>query len=395
MSMQSPTREPETTRSVSSPTRPWCRRGGGGPPRRRGPVHGRRSGRGCPGGSPSLRRPARGGRRTPRPGERRQHHDGGARATQLSMARLTSGSGSWPGSCSTTGRKPADGGQPVGRPRLLALASGATGRKPPGPNSVAASPTSRIWVEDRGRVELVAPAGTSHTPHEIGAPATRSSTGMRIVRTRASPVTVMVVKREGGPDLRQPFVLTLRRAGGRDRRSVTRRPGSTRPVSSGSTASEGGSLRQRRRGAAPRRAEARWSHQSHSSAVDGRQSPVVAARSIAVHSALTLRSVAEQVGLVGGVAQHLAVAEVDQLEQAGDDPAHAATAPARRSASGTAPWPRSSSEGSGRSCSRRRASRRPGRRRAGRRSHAGSARRRRPRRRARARPARAGSGPPA
>ena len=46
----------------------------------------------------------------------------------------------------------------------------------------------------------------------------------------------------------------------------------------------------------------------------GRQSPVSSARAIACQIASTLRSVAQQVALVGLVAEHLAVAEVDQLQ---------------------------------------------------------------------------------
>ena len=102
---------------------------------------------------------------------------------------------------------------------------------------------------------------------------------------------------------------------------------------------------------------------------------------------------AEQVLLVGLVGDDLAVAEVDELEPLGDRRRAGATARARRTSSGRAPWPRSARTASGPSCSRRRASRRSGRRRAGRRSRAARARRPRSRRRARARPARAGSGP--
>ena len=57
-----------------------------------------------------------------------------------------------------------------------------------------------------------------------------------------------------------------------------------------------------------------------------------------------------QVGLVGLVAQHLPAAEVEQLQQAGRRAA--ATAPARRSASGTSPWPRTPRGVPCRSCSR-------------------------------------------
>ena len=89
----------------------------------------------------------------------------------------------------------------------------------------------------------------------------------------------------------------------------------------------------------------------------------------------TLRSVASRSASSGLVAQHLAVAEVEQLQQPGDHAARRARAPARRTSSGTAPWPRTPRRARGRSCSRRPAARRPAPRRAGRRSRAAAARR--------------------
>ena len=129
----------------------------------------------------------------------------------------------------------------------------------------------------------------------------------------------------------------------------------------------------------------------------GRQSPVSVGPRIARQTASTLRSVASRSLLVGDVAQHLAVAEVDQLQhRAGSTPRvrqmhqrvelHLEQRLGLEQLAGRAC----------RSCSRRPGSRRRGRRRAGRRSRAAAAwSRAAPRRRAPARPARAGAGPPA
>ena len=68
----------------------------------------------------------------------------------------------------------------------------------------------------------------------------------------------------------------------------------------------------------------------------------------------------QQVGLVRLVAQHLAAAQVQQLQQPRHHARGCATAPARRSASGTGPWPRSRRWGPCRSCSRPPAGRRSG-----------------------------------
>ena len=105
----------------------------------------------------------------------------------------------------------------------------------------------------------------------------------------------------------------------------------------------------------------------------GRQSPVSWAVAIAAHSASTLRSVASRSLLVGGVAQHLAAAEVDQLQHPGDHAAGAPERPGRRTSSGTAPWPRRPRRAPCRSCSRPPGSRRSGRCRGGRRSRAAAA----------------------
>ena len=61
---------------------------------------------------------------------------------------------------------------------------------------------------------------------------------------------------------------------------------------------------------------------------------------------------ADELLLLGGVGQRVAVAEVEQLQLAGHHAAGAPAAPARRTSSGTAPWTRTPRGASSRSCSR-------------------------------------------
>ncbi len=109
-------------------------------------------------------------------GEGRQHHDAGTDTRRsASMKRFTSGSGSWPGSWSSSGRKPPTAWRPYDA-SWSALAAGSASRNPSGPNSVAARPSSRICVSTVSAASWKPHPGTSHTPHEIGAPATRRRT---------------------------------------------------------------------------------------------------------------------------------------------------------------------------------------------------------------------------
>ena len=94
--------------------------------------------------------------------------------------RTTSGRGSDAGSCSTTGTNWPTARSPAAA-SVRALASGASGRNPSGPNSVAARPTSRICSSTRSGPSWWPQPGTSHTPQEIGAPATRSRSGVGVV----------------------------------------------------------------------------------------------------------------------------------------------------------------------------------------------------------------------
>src|SRR6187402_797912 len=99
-------------------------------------------------------------------------------ATSAVIAVSTVGRGSDCGSCSTTGTNWPTEARPWAA-SVAALASGASGRKPSGPNSVAAMPTSRIWVSTTSGSSWWPQPGTSHTPHEMGAPATRWASGER------------------------------------------------------------------------------------------------------------------------------------------------------------------------------------------------------------------------
>ena len=190
---------------------------------------------------------------------------------------------------------------------------------------------------------------------------------------------------------RAPRALTslgrLRAARPRPRRCRRRRPGRA-PARAGAAPAAAGACRR-----TPGRAPGGRTSRTAGCGL-GRQSPVSSARPDRLPDRLDLALGGEQVGLVGLVAQHLAVAEVDQLEHRRDD---AAGAPDDERVElhleqrlGLEPL----AGRRARSCSRRPGSRRRGRRRGGRRSRAAAAwSRAAPRRRARARPARGGAGP--
>ena len=169
-------RQPASTRSASSPARPSCRRAGAG-------------WRSCPGrgsGGDAVEvgqqgRPVGVVEDRPRvvavvPGGGGEHDASGAGGDEAASARSTPGSGSWPGSCSTTGTNPPTAS---GRARRRARASSA-GRR-------AGSRRGRTrWRP--GRRSRISPStvagsswwpqpGTSQTPQEIGAPAMRSARG--------------------------------------------------------------------------------------------------------------------------------------------------------------------------------------------------------------------------
>ena len=71
------------------------------------------------------------------------------------------------------GSKSADCAQLVTREHLGRLSAGAVGRKPVGSDFGCGRPTSRISGEDLRGSSWYPQPGTSHTPHEIGAPAMR------------------------------------------------------------------------------------------------------------------------------------------------------------------------------------------------------------------------------
>ncbi len=119
-------------------------------------------------------------------------------ARHSSTNASTPGSGSWPGSCRTATWKPPTAPRPCSASwatRAFASAS----RKPGGPNSVATRPRPCISVSTRSGVSWKPQPGTSQRPHEIGAPATRS-TGRERLTTRIQSNVLCTC---------QYFVLTL------------------------------------------------------------------------------------------------------------------------------------------------------------------------------------------
>ena len=82
--------------------------------------------------------------------------------------------------------------------RVSALACGSAGRKSSGPNSVAARPRSLISDSTVSTSYCQPQPGTSHTPHEMGAPAMRCSRGRMVVLTGSrSPPGARRAPRDG------------------------------------------------------------------------------------------------------------------------------------------------------------------------------------------------------
>ena len=159
-------------------SRPSCRRAGAGSrvsPRPRGGV-------GDPVEVGEQRRPAgvvedRARRRTPpRPVAAASTTVRGAgRDERRPCARSTSGSGSWPGSCRTTGTNCADRLAARTRRARAPCSAGRRAGTRPGRTRSPRSPSSAIWRSTRLRVELATPARAPRTrPRRSGAPAMRS-----------------------------------------------------------------------------------------------------------------------------------------------------------------------------------------------------------------------------